>query len=116
MLNIFETYFFLSNSSLSALTEIPSEIWAMSEPLQIRHYESGQFHVHRHDSEAVSRDIPCCLYGDQDKQCRICRYEIFVYIPSEWSVVTQWYSHFTTVLEVTGSNLAFFIVELLCSD
>ena len=75
MLNIFETYFFLSNSSLSALTEIPSEIWAMSEPLQIRHYESGQFHVHRHDSEAVSRDIPCCLYGDQDKQCRICRYE-----------------------------------------
>ncbi|XP_066929958.1 uncharacterized protein [Clytia hemisphaerica] len=70
-------YFEDYHARLSTLTEVPSILWEMSEPLQIRHYGASQFQTHRHDSEAPNKDIPCCLYGDQDKKCRVCRYLSF---------------------------------------
>lgn len=67
--------FFLSRfTRLSTVTEIPAELWELSEPLQVKNFLPGQFQAPRQDSEPVNKDIPCCLYGDINKRCRVCRY------------------------------------------
>ena len=55
------------------ITGLPSLIIEESEPIQVRFFGEGQFYTLRHDSEPVSKDIPCCLYGDINKPCRLCR-------------------------------------------
>ncbi|KAJ7383007.1 hypothetical protein OS493_031177 [Desmophyllum pertusum] len=57
---------------LEQLTKLPKPILQQSEPVQVARYkEEGFFHCH-HDSEAITHDKPCCLYGSND--CRQCRY------------------------------------------
>lgn len=57
---------------LQQLTKLPRPIIEQSEPVQVVHYkEQGHYHCH-HDSQAISHDKPCCMYGSSD--CRLCRY------------------------------------------
>lgn len=67
-------YFEEYHNRVAMLTGLPVEIIEESEPLQVRHFSKGQFQLTRQDSEPVDRDIPCCLYGDVGKVCRLCRY------------------------------------------
>ena len=40
-------YFEEFHERISAVTDIPSEVIVESEPLQVRHYEKGQFQVYK---------------------------------------------------------------------
>ncbi|XP_065657223.1 uncharacterized protein LOC100206310 isoform X3 [Hydra vulgaris] len=71
-----EGYFEKYHERISMITGLPSLIIEESEPIQVRLFGEGQFYTLRHDSEPVSKDIPCCLYGD-NKLCRFCRYISF---------------------------------------
>ncbi|XP_022799755.1 transmembrane prolyl 4-hydroxylase-like [Stylophora pistillata] len=57
---------------LQQLTKLPKPIIEQSEPMQVVHYkEQGHYHCH-HDSQSITHDKPCCMYGSSD--CRLCRY------------------------------------------
>ena len=61
---------------ISKVTGLPVELIEESEALQVQHYTRGQFHLTHHDSEPNAKDIPCCMYGDRDRVCRLCRYVV----------------------------------------
>ena len=59
---------------LARLTMLPHDLIEMSEPIQVVHYEQGgHYHCH-HDSDDLDPSMPCCTYGSEHMNCRVCRY------------------------------------------